>query len=57
MKQEYRHTKPIRGKHPRCPSCDCEEDLDSPSDLSYNILSEEIKKVRDEKNNKGKVPD
>ena len=57
MKQEYRHSKPIRGKHPRCPSCDCEEDLDSASDLSYNTRSEENKKVRDEKDNKDKVPD
>jgi len=57
MKQEYRHTKPIRGKHPQCPSCDCEEDLDFDSDLSYNTWSEENKKVRDEKDNKDKVPD
>ena len=57
MKQEYRHTKPIRGKNPLYPSYDCEEDLDFASDLSYNIWSEENNKVRDEKDNKDKVPD
>jgi|6_EtaG_2_1085325.scaffolds.fasta_scaffold119000_2 hypothetical protein len=62
MKQEYRHTKPIRGKHPRCPSCDCEEDLDSSLDDSYNTWSDEIGIIkkdieRDEKDNKDKVPD
>ena len=49
MKQKHEH---------QCPSCDCEEGLDSATDLSYNKRSEEDKKkVRDEKDNKDKVPD
>ena len=49
MKHKHEH---------KCPSCDCEESLDSATDLSYNKRSEEDKKkVRDEKDNEDKVPD